>query len=161
MACPRVGSRDELFDPVYAQLKRFQRGGISRLFQPYEIGLQPSSTGEEGGKETGQAMSHYIIPGGRYAKAYAKLAATGFQLHWQSIPAKEQARGKKSSKTKFTCPKCGLYDWAKPNACLFCGEIYDDGQGHICLMVAVSWGATGEPAHAGTVACRSASRDGY
>jgi hypothetical protein len=26
-------------------------------------------------------------------------------------------------------------------------------------MVAVSWGATGEPAHAGTVACRSASCD--
>jgi len=30
-----------------------------------EIGLQPSSTGEEGGKETGQSMSHYIIPDGR------------------------------------------------------------------------------------------------
>src|SRR4029450_7726456 len=28
---PRVGSRDE----VYAQLGRFQRGRISRLFQPY------------------------------------------------------------------------------------------------------------------------------
>jgi hypothetical protein len=98
-------------------------------------------------------------PGCRYAKAYAKLAATGFQLHWQSIPAKEQARGKKSSKTKFTCPKCGLNAWAKPDACLICGECYDDGQGHICLMVAVSWGATGEPAHAGTVACRSASCD--
>jgi predicted SprT family Zn-dependent metalloprotease len=25
-----------------------------------EIGLQPSSTGEPGGKETGQSMSHYI-----------------------------------------------------------------------------------------------------
>src|SRR5437763_11140589 len=29
-----------------------------------EIGLQPSSTGEEGGAETGQSVSHYIIPGG-------------------------------------------------------------------------------------------------
>jgi hypothetical protein len=102
-----------------------------------EIGLQPSSTGEEGDKETGQSMSHYIIPGGRYAKAYAKLAATGFQLHWQSIPATEQARGKKSSKTKFTCPECGLNAWAKPDAHLICGECYDDGEGHICLMVAV------------------------
>src|SRR5919109_5594864 len=45
-----------------------------------EVGLQPSSTGEEGGKETGQRVSHYIIPNGRYAKAYAKLAASGFQL---------------------------------------------------------------------------------
>jgi len=122
-----------------------------------EIGLQPSSTGEEGGKGTGQSMSHYIVPDGRYAKAYAKLAAQGFALHWQSIPATEQARRKKSSKTKFTCPKCGQNAWAKPGALLICGECYDNGQGHICLMVAVSWGATGEPAHAGTVACRSAS----
>jgi hypothetical protein len=65
-----------------------------------EVGLQPSSTGEEGGAETGQSVSHYIIPDGRYATAYAKLAATGFQLHWQSIPATKQGRAKKSSKTK-------------------------------------------------------------
>jgi hypothetical protein len=102
-----------------------------------EIGLQPLSTGEEGGKETGQSMSHYIIPEGLFAKAYAKLAAAGFQLHWQSVPATEQARGKKSSKTKFTCPECGLNAWAKPDAHLICGECYDNGQGDICLMVAV------------------------
>lgn len=29
-----------------------------------EIGLQPSSTGEPGGKEIGQNMTHYIIKGG-------------------------------------------------------------------------------------------------
>jgi hypothetical protein len=43
-----------------------------------EIGLQPSNTGEPGGMETGQSMTHYILPEGRYAKAYAKLAGTGF-----------------------------------------------------------------------------------
>jgi hypothetical protein len=52
-----------------------------------ESGLQPSTTGEEGGAETGQSVSHYIALEGRFAKAYAKLAETGFQLHWQSIPA--------------------------------------------------------------------------
>jgi hypothetical protein len=45
-----------------------------------EIGLQPSSTGEEGGAETGQSVSHYSIPEGRFAKAYAKLAASGFRV---------------------------------------------------------------------------------
>ena len=102
-----------------------------------EIGLQPSSTGEEGGKETGQSMSHYIIPDGRYVKAYAKLAAQGFTLHWQSVPVTEQGRGKKSSKTKFTCPHCGQNAWAKPGAHLICGECYDGGKGHIYLMMAV------------------------
>jgi len=57
-----------------------------------EIGLQPSSTGEPGGKETGQTVSHYIIPGGRYAKASAKLKAKGFQLHWQSANVGEKRR---------------------------------------------------------------------
>ena len=47
------------------------------------------------------------------------------------------------------------HQWA--TAHLICGECYDDGEGHICLMVAVSWGASGEPAHAGKVAFRSAS----
>src|SRR5215510_10123846 len=32
---------------------------------------------------------------------------------------------------------------------------------HICLMVAVSWGATGSPVHPGTVAFRSPSCDCY
>jgi DNA gyrase inhibitor GyrI len=58
-----------------------------------EIGLQPTTTGEPGGKETGQSVTHYILPGGRYAKAYAKLKATGFQLHWESA-APEGKEGK-------------------------------------------------------------------
>jgi hypothetical protein len=45
-----------------------------------EIGLQPTDTGAPGGKETGQSVTHYIIVDGPYARAYAKLAATGFQL---------------------------------------------------------------------------------
>jgi hypothetical protein len=98
-----------------------------------EIGLQPSSTGEPGGRETGQSMTHYILPEGRYAKTYAKLALSGFQLHWQSLPAVGSA--KKSSKNKFTCPDCGQNAWAKPGASLICGVCYDNGQGDICLMV--------------------------
>ena len=99
-----------------------------------EIGLQPSSTGEPGGKETGQSVTHYIIPEGRYTKAYAKLAASGFQLHWQSIPAVGSA--KKSSKTKFTCPDCGQNAWAKPGALWICGECFDEGEGDMCFMLA-------------------------
>jgi predicted SprT family Zn-dependent metalloprotease len=86
-----------------------------------EIGLQPSHTGEEGGKATGQRMSHYILPGGSFAKAYATLAARGFQLHWQSVPVSAHARGKKASKTKYSCPDCGQNAWAKPAASLVCG----------------------------------------
>jgi len=99
-----------------------------------EVGLQPSSTGEEGGAETGQAVSHYIIPEGRFAKAYAKLAAQGFQLHWQSIPA--SARAKKPTRMKFTCPDCGQNAWAKPDALLICGECSDEKDEDTPFMLA-------------------------
>jgi hypothetical protein len=75
-------------------------------------------------------------PEGRDAKTYAKRAESGFQLHWQSVLVTEQGRGKKSSKTKFTCPECGQNAWAKPGALLICGECFDEGEGDICFMLA-------------------------
>jgi hypothetical protein len=99
-----------------------------------EIGLQPTATGEPGGKETGQGMTHYVIPDGGYALTFAKLSATGFLLHWQSVQAVGSA--KKTSKNKFTCPDCGQNAWAKPGALLICGSCYDNGEGGITVMVA-------------------------
>jgi predicted SprT family Zn-dependent metalloprotease len=100
-----------------------------------EIGLQPSTTGQPAGKETGQSVTHYIIPGGAYAKACAKLKAKGFQLHWQSAPKGKQARAKRESKTKFTCTECGQNAWAKPDAQLICGNCYNEGEGDLYLML--------------------------
>jgi hypothetical protein len=99
-----------------------------------EVGLQPTSTGEPGGMETGQSMTHYILPEGRYARAYAQLASSGYQLHWQSLPAVGSA--KKSSKRKFTCPECGQNAWAKPGARLICGVCFNDEEGSIHIMKA-------------------------
>jgi len=103
-----------------------------------EIGLQPSTTGEPGGKETGQSVTHYIARGGPYARAYAKLKDAGFQLRWQSAPESNggQAKAKKASKTKFTCPECGQNAWAKADAALICGACYEDGEGETCFMLA-------------------------
>jgi predicted SprT family Zn-dependent metalloprotease len=101
-----------------------------------EIGLQPTDTGEPGGKETGQSVTHYIVAGGAYAKAYAKLKAKGLQLNWQSTPEGEKARAtKKASKTKFTCPDCEQNAWAKPDAALICGVCYGEDE-TVVVMVA-------------------------
>jgi ribosomal protein S27AE len=97
------------------------------------VGLQPSSTGQPGGMETGQAMRHYIIPEGRYSNAYVKLAETGYQLHWQSVQA--VGGGKISSKRKFTCPLCGQNAWAKPGARLICGQCFNNDEFGIYNMV--------------------------
>src|SRR5947209_2468080 len=39
----------------------------------HEIGLIPTATGEQGGKETGQKVSHLIEETGRFAQAVAKF----------------------------------------------------------------------------------------
>jgi hypothetical protein len=101
-----------------------------------EVGLQPSTTGQSGCKETGQSVSHYILPEGPYARGYAKLAATGFKLRWQSRPEEEDRKRKRASKTKYTYPDCGQNAWAKPGSLLICGHCYDDGEGDICIMMA-------------------------
>lgn len=83
------------------------------------IGLQPSSTGMVGGKETGQKMMDYIIADGPFEKAYAKLAATGWALNLQSAH-RPGSKGGINSKTKFTCTSCGQNAWGKPDLAIIC-----------------------------------------
>ena len=87
------------------------------------VGLMPSTTGEPGGKKTGQRVTHYIIAGGRFDAACEKLLDAGFQIPWQARTIDEAAAKKKrASKTKYSCPACDLNAWAKPDALLKCGE---------------------------------------
>jgi SprT-like family len=90
------------------------------------VGLQPSNTGAIGGKETGQRMSHYIIPGGPFVQSYNKLAATGWKLNLQSAPRPGGTGKPNKDRPKSTCPRCGGNAWSKPNyqlACVDCGNI--------------------------------------
>jgi hypothetical protein len=83
------------------------------------VGLQPSSTGAVGGKETGHSVSHYIIPGGPFDKAFAELAVTGWKLNLQSAHCSGKNGRGNSSKTKFTCT-CGQNAWGKPDLEIRC-----------------------------------------
>jgi predicted SprT family Zn-dependent metalloprotease len=100
-----------------------------------EIGLYPSSTGEPGGKEVGAKMTHYIVAGGKYDQAFAKLAARGFALSWQSLPWGKERKAKKASKTKFTCPVCAQNVWGKPEAQVVCGVCLEE-DAEIIIMLA-------------------------
>ena len=90
------------------------------------IGLMPSNTGAVGGKTTGIHMSHYILPDGPFAKAFAKLAASGWKLNLQSAPIIGREGGR-TSKTKFSCPQCGLNVWGKPDTHVICGVCLQSG----------------------------------
>src|SRR5205823_13169080 len=88
------------------------------------IGLQPSDTGKPDGKETGQKMNHYTIPGGAFDKATARLLQSGFALSWADIAILEgAAKPKKSgSRVKYTCPGCGANAWGKDGLRLMCAD---------------------------------------
>ena len=45
------------------------------------IGLHPSSTGKEGGQETGDSVGHYIVPGGPFEVAAHELLMTRLRDH--------------------------------------------------------------------------------
>lgn len=85
-----------------------------------EIGLQPSSTGMVGGKETGQRMSDYVIAGGRFEQAFDRLAKMGWRLNMQSAHQPGKKGGTRESKTAFLCSQCGQNAWGRPALAILC-----------------------------------------
>lgn len=54
------------------------------------IGLMPSNTGKPGGARTGEQMTHYIIPDGRFAFFTKALLSSRFAISWvDRFPPKE------------------------------------------------------------------------
>lgn len=85
-----------------------------------EVGLCPSNTGEEGGKRTGQQMTHFIVKGGPFDKLFAEFSKS-HSLGWirEIEPGKAPAE---RNKIKYTCPGCELNVWGKPDINIVCGE---------------------------------------
>jgi predicted SprT family Zn-dependent metalloprotease len=102
---------------------RYHNKEWARLMK--RLGLYPSSTGQPGGGETGQRVSHFIIAGGPFDIACAELLATGFKIEYADIRHDGQRKTPEKSKAKYTCNGCGFNAWAKPRAtnlsCLDCG----------------------------------------
>jgi hypothetical protein len=89
-----------------------------------QIGLIPTATGEEGGKETGQKMHHLIEEGGPFQRACVSLLASQPAILYsdRTLDENDTRKKKLASKTKYTCPSCELNAWAKPAAPLVCSD---------------------------------------
>ncbi len=104
------------------------------------IGLHPSDTGDVGGTEIGDRMTHYIVDDGPFAAAAAELIATGFAITWKDAPPEAvevevtaavagsrqtspivNSQSKSGKRVKYTCPACGLNAWSRHEAQLICG----------------------------------------
>ena len=87
-----------------------------------EVGLCPSRTGEQGGKETGKRVSHYIVPGGPFDLVCGELLRSGYDLVYIERGGDEkQRKAKTRGKTKYVCLSCNLNAWAKPDVLIDCG----------------------------------------
>jgi len=88
------------------------------------LGLMPSTTAAPGGKRTGDRVSHYIVEGGPFARAFESMPRE-YLLPWVCGEASGKAGTKKPrtpSKVKFTCTGCGANAWGRPALSLLCGE---------------------------------------
>lgn len=101
------------------------------------VGLIPSDTGQPGGKQTGQHVSHYIEEGGPFAVVCAELVGPkGFAVPYVEMWGEGEAEKRKkkaASKTKYTCPSCQVNAWAKPETRLICGECEEPMEGEAAV----------------------------
>jgi hypothetical protein len=106
--------------------KYHNRGFANRM---KEIGLFPSSTGQPGGEETGDRISHYIIEGGKFDLAFQEFQGKGFKILWGPVkksesphivaslpsPSSDPAAPEEyetGGRVKYEC-KCGNHVWGK------------------------------------------------
>ena len=117
-----------------------------------EIGLMPSDTGKPGGKTTGQAMTHYIIDGGKYEEQFNKMpsryilpftslegdimkslltGAEGKDPEGGSVGVSlkvQKLRPRSQNKVKYSCPSCKANLWGKPELhvkCMDCDQPFE------------------------------------
>jgi predicted SprT family Zn-dependent metalloprotease len=82
------------------------------------VGLKPDNGN---GRETGQAVSHHIIPGGPFDRACAKLLEGGAKIEYVDIWGQRQS-AKAKLRTKYTCEECGANAWGKPDLRIDCRD---------------------------------------
>jgi len=106
-------------------------------FKMKAVGLMPSSTGQEGGKETGQNMSDYPIEDGVFMKAFNKMPkkllfpfkSNEAHVSGGGVSAGGGAGGSESESTeattkkgkvKYTCGGCASNVWGQSGKKIVC-----------------------------------------
>ena len=91
-----------------------------------KVGLITSSTGMQGGKRTGQHVSHYIQEGGKFEKA---MAAMPHELYIPFIAESLKKKGNTVKKAKplhvsYVCPICGQTVKGNAELNIVCGNCH-------------------------------------
>lgn len=90
------------------------------------VGLQTTSDGTPTGKRTGQSMTHIIIEGGPFDKAFTgmpkELLLPLHTLFAMDNKKKRPTKKRKKSTIKYVCPMCGAEVTGKRGLNLMCTE---------------------------------------
>jgi hypothetical protein len=90
-----------------------------------EIGLVPSDTGEPGGRQTGQRMTHYVDKKGAFRAAFKEMP-DAIKIPWTTggvqLGIKGPKEPKSRNKVKYTCGGCETNVWGKPGLRVLCCE---------------------------------------
>ena len=84
------------------------------------MGLMPSATGAQGGKKTGQRVTHYITEGGKFDKITTQWTSKNQTLFFQDVAV--AATSKNKNKVKYTCPSCETNVWGKADLNIRCDD---------------------------------------
>lgn len=91
------------------------------------VGLEPTATGQPGGKRTGRKVTHCITPGGPFEAACAEfLGLPGNTLPWSAITPEKVEKKADTSKVPHLCPVCESKVWGKLGIrveCVDCEEM--------------------------------------
>lgn len=91
--------------PGRNEYRNKERAGMAK-----NIGLHPSATCAEGGREIGHYIGFYIIEGGRFHEAAKDFLSFGYKVGWEEVKKPSSNPDTKSGKTfKYICPhpECG------------------------------------------------------
>jgi predicted SprT family Zn-dependent metalloprotease len=84
-----------------------------------EVGLMASTTGAIGGKKTGQHVSHYIIPGGKFDVAFKEIPQE-YLLPW-SCSDLELVKKQVQKRSKYVCETDNVKVYGKQELFVRCG----------------------------------------
>lgn len=84
------------------------------------VGLIASDTGKEGGKQTGQRVTHYIDADGPFDRACRELIERGHEVRYIELSDPAARKKKAASKSRYTCEQCRRNAWGKPDLKLRC-----------------------------------------
>ncbi len=108
------------------------------------IGLVPTDTGQPGGKQTGQSITHLVAEGGAFETAYDAMkkdlilpfvsieyhaytsAGTDENEEIDEENEEKKKAAEKNKKVKYSCPGCEINVWGKPELNLHCNDCEQD-----------------------------------